>query len=104
MCTNNCNYTFSYHVFLFKKILYCIFQLNSTLQTYHDDTTRTSIFFQAYTNYVFHCNILGVDTAPFCKWGNQGTQESQILSKLCSQVLADSGMESVSPDSLVPPL
>lgn len=102
MCTNSCNYTHSCYICLLRQILYCISQLNSTLQTYHDDLTRTSVFFQAYTNYVFHCNILLVDTAPFCKWGKQGTQESQTLSKPCSQVLADSGMESMSPDSLVP--
>lgn len=79
----------------------CTVFLNS-IPTYHDDRTRTSIFFQAYTNYAFHCNILWVDTAPFCKWRQQGIQESQTLSKPGSQVLADLGMESMSPDSLVP--
>lgn len=86
---------------LLKQILYCISQLNSTLRTYHDDTTRASILFQAYTNYIFHYSILLVDTAPFCKQAKQGTCELQT-SKLRSQVLADLGMESMSPDSLVP--
>lgn len=83
-----------------KQILYCIFQLHSTLHTYHDDITRTSIFFQAYTNDVFHCNILGVEMLHFAN-GETRVHRSHSLSKPRSQVLADSGMESMSPDSLV---
>lgn len=105
MCTNTRNYTHSCYMCLLKQILHCISQLNftlqHTLQTYHDDITRASILFQAYINYVFHYNILLLDTAPFCKWAEQGTCELQT-SKPCSQVLADLGMESMSPDSSVP--